>query len=171
MVSYWEYEWQVNLSYLKVKTFYMLLSGSNYKLREFLGREFAEDAEQLMDYLYIHLWGLWHHAVTYRGFWIYKILRVCQFCEYNFQNPEGLTTHACGQSKCEICGYLFSCKSNLKRHTQDTCNVEKKVFVMSCDCCETTFIRKSDLRRLRQKRENQDVSAKWKTILFYSSLL
>ena len=42
----------MNLSYLKVKTFYMLLSGSNYKLRELLGREFVEDAEQLVDYLY-----------------------------------------------------------------------------------------------------------------------
>ena len=35
-----------------LKTFNMLLSGSNYKLRELLGREFAADIEQLVDFLY-----------------------------------------------------------------------------------------------------------------------
>ena len=44
-------------------------------------------------------------------------------------------------------------------------NVEKKVLVMSCVCCETTFIHTSDLRRHQQKRENQDVSAKFSCTL------
>ena len=65
------------------------------------------------------------------------------------------------QFKCEICGYSFSRKSALKRHTQDTCNVEKKVFVVSCDCCEATFIRTSNLKKHQQKRENPDGSAKF----------
>ena len=84
------------------------------------------------------------------------------------RNKHKVTHHdvKIGEFKCEICDYSFSCKSALKRHTRDTCNVEKEVFVVSCKCCETTFIRKSDLRRHQQKRDNHDGSAKFSCTIY-----
>ena len=35
-----------------LKSFNILLPGSNYKLRGLLGKDFAEDIEQLVDFLY-----------------------------------------------------------------------------------------------------------------------
>ena len=45
---------------------------------------------------------------------------------------------------------------NDESESAETFNVAK-----SCDCCESMFIRTSDLRRHQQKRENQDGLAKF----------
>jgi uncharacterized C2H2 Zn-finger protein len=63
--------------------------------------------------------------------------------------------------KCPKCEKSFSCTSNLRRHTRDTCNDKKKVYVLKCDGCDTTLIRTHDLKKHQQKRDNPDGSAKF----------
>jgi hypothetical protein len=63
--------------------------------------------------------------------------------------------------KCEVCENVFSSMSSLKRPTIEHCNEEKKVFVLGCDNCETSFIRDHDLKRHKQRSLNADGSSKF----------
>ena len=103
----------------------------------------------------------------------YKERFECPDCSMTYSRRDNYKVHRsikhavapnavkCLGLECEICKKSFSCKSALRRHTRDTCNDEKKVFVLDCDGCETTFIRTHDLRRHQQKRDNPDGSAKF----------
>ena len=77
---------------------------------------------------------------------------VCKFCDISFKNKESLRVHLfnkhsnerSGDSKCSICGSVYSSKGQLQKH--HTLKHEPSV-QLSCDICEFVCFSKNGLRR------------------------
>jgi uncharacterized Zn-finger protein len=90
---------------------------------------------------------------------------ICKTCGIKFKDYFAWERHiikeSCSALECSICQKIFSSASALRRHTIEKCNDEKKVYVLGCDICETTFIRRADLMKHKKNSLNADGSSKF----------